>query len=177
MKKFFSWILPLGLAAAAGLLLGKYVIVPILSPKPAVSAFASAPNFTIQTLDNRSLSLADLRGKGVIINFWATWCPPCRAEIPAMVELQKQYSDKFTFVGIAVNDQEAKVKAFVEEKAINYPVAMDNGIANEYAKLIQGGIRGIPTSFAIDKNGNVIDVIVGMGDKAKFEEIIKKTIK
>lgn len=176
MKKLFSWIVPLGLAAGAGLLLGKYVVTPMLTPKPVASAFASAPNFTVQTIDGKTLSLADFKGKGVILNFWATWCPPCRAEIPAMIELQKEYGDRFTFIGIAVNDQEAKVKAFVLEKAMNYPVAMDNGVASEYSKLLQGGIQGIPTSFAIDKNGNVVDVIVGMGDKARFEEIIKKTI-
>lgn len=176
MKKPISWILPLGLAVGAGLLLSKYVVVPLLQPKPTAEAFSQAPLFTIQTIDGKTLSLSDLRGKGVIVNFWATWCPPCRAEIPEMIELQNKYRNQFTFIGIAINDQEEKVNAFVSQKAINYPVAMDNGLSALYGKLIQGGLRSIPTSFIIDKNGGIIDVIVGMADKAKFERAIQSAI-
>lgn len=176
MKKIFSLIVPLGFAAGLGLVLGKHVITPMLAPKLTATTLANAPNFAIQTIDGKNLSLSELKGKGVILNFWATWCPPCRAEIPAMIELQREYAEKFTFIGVAINDQEEKVRAFASEKSMNYPIAMDNGVASEYAKLIDGGIQGIPTSFAIDKNGNVIDVIVGMADKSRFEAMIKKTI-
>jgi thiol-disulfide isomerase/thioredoxin len=154
----------------------KVFVVPLLQPKPKAEAFSSAPLFTVQTLDGKTLSLSDLKGKGVILNFWATWCPPCRAEIPAMIELQKEYEGKFTFIGIALNDQEEKVRAYISEKGMNYPVAMDNGVANLYGKLIQGGLRSIPTSFVIDKNGNIIDVIVGMADKSKFRTAIQQTL-
>jgi peroxiredoxin len=92
-----------------------------------------------------------------------------------MIELQKEYEGKFTFIGIALNDQEEKVRAYVSEKGMNYPVAMDNGVAALYGKLIQGGLRSIPTSFVIDKNGNIIDVIVGMADKSKFRTAIQQT--
>lgn len=177
MKKPLSWAIPLALAAGAGLLLGKYVLTPMLLPKPTASAFASAPLFTVQTIDGKTLSLSDLKGKGVIVNFWATWCPPCRAEIPAMIELQRQYDAQFTFVGIAVSDQEDKVAAYVAQKGINYPIAMDSGLSNLYGKLIEGGLRSIPASFAIDKNGNVVDIVVGMADKSRFEEMIKKTLR
>ncbi len=176
MKKLLSWVLPLGLAVGAGLLLSKYVVVPLLQPKPTAEAFSQAQPFSIQTIDGKTLSLSDLKGKGVILNFWATWCPPCRAEIPAMIELQKEYEGKFTFIGIALNDQEEKVRAYISEKGMNYPVAMDNGVANLYGTLIQGGLRSIPTSFVIDKNGNIIDVIVGMADKAKFRTAIQHTL-
>ncbi len=175
MKKLLSWILPLGLAVGAGLLLSKYVVVPFLQPKPKAEAFSSAPLFTVQTIDGKTLSLSDLKGKGVILNFWATWCPPCRAEIPAMIELQKEYEGKFTFIGIALNDQEDKVRAFISEKGMNYPVAMNNGLATLYGKLIQGGLQSIPTSFVIDKHGNIIDVMVGMADKSKFRTAIQHT--
>ncbi len=176
MKKIISWILPLGFAVGAGLLLSKYVVIPLLQPKPTAEAFSQAPLFSIQTLDGNTLSLSDLKGKGVIVNFWATWCPPCRAEIPHMVELQTEYAGRFTFIGIAVSDQEDKVSAFVSQKGINYPVAMDNGLSQIYGKLIQGGLRSIPTSFVIDRNGNIIDVIVGMADKAKFERAIQLSL-
>jgi len=175
MKKLLSWIVPLGFAVGAGLLLSKYVVIPLLQPKPTVSAFSSAPLFSIQTIDGKTLSLSDLKGKGVIVNFWATWCPPCRAEIPDMIELQNEYASQFTFIGIALNDQEDKVRAFVSEKGMNYPVAMDNGLATLYGKLIQGGLQSIPTSFVIDKHGNIIDVMVGMADKSKFRTAIQHT--
>ena len=176
MKKLLSWIVPLGFAVGAGLLLSKYVVQPLLLPKPTAEAFSSAPLFSIQTIDGKTLSLSDLKGKGVIVNFWATWCPPCRAEIPDMIELQNEYASQFTFIGIALNDQEDKVRAFISEKGMNYPVAMDNGVATLYGKLIQGGLRSIPTSFVIDKNGNIIDVIVGMADKSKFRTAIQQTL-
>lgn len=176
MKKLLSWILPLGLAVGAGLLLSKYVVVPLLQPKPTAEAFAQAPLFSVQTIDGKTLSLSDLKGKGVIVNFWATWCPPCRAEIPEMIVLQKEYGEQFTFIGVAINDQEEKVKAFVAQKGLNYPVAMDNGLSALYGKLIQGGLQSVPTSFAIDKNGTIVDVIIGMADRAKFEAMIKKTL-
>jgi thiol-disulfide isomerase/thioredoxin len=176
MKKLLSWVLPLGLAVGAGLLLSKYVVVPLLQPKPTAEAFGQAPLFSVQTLDGKTLSLSDLKGKGVVVNFWATWCPPCRAEIPEMIELQNEYATQFTFIGIAINDQEEKVNAFISQKGVNYPVAMDNGLSVLYGKLIQGGLQSIPTSFAIDKNGNIVDVIVGMADKTKFKSMIQKTL-
>ncbi len=176
MKKIVSWILPLGFAVGAGLLLSKYVVVPLLQPKPTAEAFSQAPLFSIQTLDGKTLSLSDLKGKGVIVNFWATWCPPCRAEIPHMIDLQKEYEGRFTFIGVAINDQEEKVNAYVLQKGINYPVAMDNGLSTLYGKLIQGGLTSVPTSFVIDKNGNVIEVIVGMADKATFASAIQNSI-
>jgi thiol-disulfide isomerase/thioredoxin len=175
MKKLLSWIVPLGFAVGAGLLLSKYVVQPLLLPKPTAEAFSSAPLFSIQTIDGKTLSLSDLKGKGVIVNFWATRCPPCRAEIPDMIELQNEYASQFTFIGIALNDQEDKVRAFISEKGMNYPVAMDNGLSTLYGKLIQGGLQSIPTSFVIDKHGNIIDVMVGMADKSKFRTAIQHT--
>jgi Thiol-disulfide isomerase and thioredoxins len=175
MKKLLSWILPLGFAVGAGLLLSKYVVVPLLQPKPKAEAFSSAPLFTVQTLDGKTLSLSDLKGKGVILNFWATWCPPCRAEIPAMIELQKEYEGKFTFIGIALTTKKKKSEPTSPKKGMNYPVAMDNGLSTLYGKLIQGGLQSIPTSFVIDKHGNIIDVMVGMADKSKFRTAIQHT--
>lgn len=177
MKKIVSWVLPLALAVGAGLLLSRYVVVPLLQPKPTAEAFSQAPLFSIQTIDGKTLSLSDLKGKGVIVNFWATWCPPCRAEIPEMIELQNEYGSRFTFVGVAINDQEEKVNAFVSQKGINYPVSMDNGLSSLYGKLIQGGLESIPTSFVIDKHGKILDIIVGMADKAQFERAIQSAIR
>lgn len=137
---------------------------------------ALAPAFTLETTDGKKVSLSDFKGKGVIVNFWATWCPPCRAEIPAMIELQKEYADKFSFIGIAVNDKPEKVAAFVKEKGVNYPVVMGNEkVASDYGKFVEGGqIRGIPTSFIINRKGEIIGSFIGARDKDAFEVAIRK---
>ncbi|MFN3344387.1 MAG: TlpA family protein disulfide reductase [Chloroherpetonaceae bacterium] len=138
-----------------------------------------APDFSLTTIDGKSLNLYDYKGKGVIINFWATWCPPCRAEIPDMIELQKEYESKgFSFIGIAVGDEEEKVKAFVSAQKMNYPVAMGSReLAASYGKFTkEGAIRGIPTSFVINGKGEIVDYFIGARDKATFTEAIKKAI-
>jgi thiol-disulfide isomerase/thioredoxin len=137
-----------------------------------------APAFTLETVDGKKVSLSDFKGKGVIINFWATWCPPCRQEIPDMIELQKAYSGKFTFIGIAVNDKPENVAAYVKEKGINYPVAMGNEkVVVDYGKLLEGGqIRGIPTSFAINSKGEIVTAFVGARDKHAFESVIQRLV-
>ncbi len=138
-----------------------------------------APDFTLTTTDGKTLKLSDYKGKGVIVNFWATWCPPCRAEIPDMVELQKEYASKgFSFIGIAVGDEEEKVKAFVTAQKMNYPVAMGSReLAMSYGKFTkEGAIQGIPTSFVINGKGEIVEYFVGARDKAAFAEAIKKAI-
>ncbi|MFN3386285.1 MAG: TlpA family protein disulfide reductase [Candidatus Thermochlorobacter sp.] len=149
-----------------------------LSKPKTLAETALAPAFTLETTDGKKVSLSDFKGKGVIINFWATWCPPCRAEIPDMIELQKIYADKFSFIGIAVSDKPEKVAVFVKEKGINYPVVMGNEkVAADYGKFIEGGqIRGIPTSFVINRKGEIIDAFVGARDKATFESAIKRAL-
>jgi peroxiredoxin len=138
-----------------------------------------APAFALTSVDGKKLNLADYKGKAVIVNFWATWCPPCKAEIPDMVELQNQYGgDKFSFIGIAVNDKEDKVKAFIAEKKITYPVAMgDEQVMMAYQSLLPPNLRGgIPCTFVIDAKGNVAEFFVGIKGKTEFEEAIKKVM-
>jgi thiol-disulfide isomerase/thioredoxin len=137
-----------------------------------------APAFTLETVDGKKVSLSDFKGKGVIVNFWATWCPPCRKEIPDMIELQKAYAGKFSFIGIAVNDKLENVVAYVKEKGINYPVAMGNEkVVVDYGKLLEGGqICGIPTSFAINSKGEIVTAFVGARDKHAFESVIQRLV-
>jgi peroxiredoxin len=138
-----------------------------------------APDFTLTTTEGKTLKLSDYKRKGVIVNFWATWCPPCRAEIPDMVELQKEYEQKgFSFIGIAVSDEEEKVKAFVAAQKINYPIAMGTKeLAMSYGKFTdEGKITGIPTSFIINGKGEIVGHFVGGRDKATFAQAIKKAI-
>jgi cytochrome c biogenesis protein CcmG/thiol:disulfide interchange protein DsbE len=131
-----------------------------------------APDFTLKNTEGNNVSLADYKGKIILIDFWATWCPPCRKGIPDLVELQKQYKDDFVVIGISL-DREKTIKdvvPFVKEYKINYPVVYgDENVANKF-----GGIQAIPTSFIIDKNGNIVDKHVGLVDKSVYENKIKE---
>jgi len=129
-----------------------------------------APDFTLRDLDNKSVKLSDYRGKVVFVNFWATWCPPCRREIPAFIELVDQYGkDGFVVLGIAVDSREfAKVPGFVKQMGMNYPVLLDEtGVSNLY-----GGISSIPTTFVVNREGRVVYQVVGSRPKEVFEKVI-----
>ena len=118
------------------------------------------PGFTVTDLDGKTVSFADLRGKVVLVNFWATWCPPCRAEIPDLVALQEKYRDKLVVLGIS-EDEDATpqaVKAFGVERKVNYPIVMKTP---ELAKIFKG-VSALPTTFVIDPEGKIRQRHVGM---------------
>jgi cytochrome c biogenesis protein CcmG/thiol:disulfide interchange protein DsbE len=129
------------------------------SAKPNAPKLPLAANFQLKDINGKTVSLSDYKGKVVLVNFWATWCPPCRMEIPHFIELQNQYKDKgFIILGLAGDDEGAKVvKPFAEKMKINYPVLIqDEQVADNY-----GGIVGIPTSFLIDTKGQIIKKYIG----------------
>lgn len=130
-----------------------------------------APAFTLLDLNGNKVSLSDYKGKVVILDFWATWCPPCVREIPHFIELYKEHKDKgLSIVGISVDRQGVSVvKAFNQKYKINYQILMaDSQVTSTY-----GNIRGIPTTFVIDPAGNIQRMYVGYRDKAVFESDIK----
>ena len=135
---------------------------------------ATAPDFSLPTADGKTLKLSDYKGKAVIIDFWATWCPPCRKGIPDLIELQKKYGSKgLQIIGVSV-DQDTKkdVVPFIKDKGINYPVVYaDNSIIMKY-----GGIRAIPTSFVIDKQGRIVASYEGLISPLTYENHIKKIL-
>jgi peroxiredoxin len=131
----------------------------------------SAPSFTLQDLKGNQISLSDFKGKVVVLDFWATWCPPCVKEIPHFIELYKQYKDQgFAMVGISVDREGISVvKSFTRKYQINYPILMTDG----QVQKAYGGIPSIPTTFVIDSAGNIRRKYVGYRDKAVFEADIK----
>jgi len=137
-----------------------------------------APSFSGVTVDGKPFSSSSLKGKGYIVNFFATWCPPCRAEIPDMVAVQKAWQSKgFTFVGVAVNEKQPNVKSFMKQNGITYPVLMATpALIQAFNGYIDGGITGIPTSFVVDASGRLVAAIVGPRSKAQFEKIASMTV-
>ena len=130
-----------------------------------------APNFTLQDLSGNEVNLADFQGKVVLLDFWATWCPPCVQEIPHLVELYEEYKEQgFEMVGISVDrDGIDVVKSFVEQHQVNYPILMDDRSVTQF----YGGISSIPTTFLIDREGRIQKKYVGYRDKSVFEADIK----
>ena len=129
-----------------------------------------APDFSLTDLNGKPFKLSDHLGKVVILDFWATWCPPCKAEIPYFIELKAQYGDKDLVIMGAAMDDINRVKAFYKDHGMNYPVA----IANQDMGSAYGGIQGIPTTFVIDKEGYVREKFVGYRPKNVFEEVYLK---
>jgi thiol-disulfide isomerase/thioredoxin len=129
-----------------------------------------APAFQLNDLEGKPLSLAEAKGKIVLLNFWATWCGPCRAEVPDLVDLQKRYADKLQIIALATDEDDAdEVRRFVLKSGINYRVAMiSDEVRRDY-----GGIAALPTSFVIDAQGRIVQKHVGLNDPTIYEMEVK----
>jgi thiol-disulfide isomerase/thioredoxin len=134
-----------------------------------------APNFSLSSQNGKVIELAKLKGKIVLLNFWATWCPPCRAEIPDFIDVYSTYKSKgFEIVGIALDEEGwDKVAPFMKEAKINYPIVLGSrDITQAY-----GGIDGIPTTFIVDRDGNIVGQQVGILTKSALIKVLKKYLK
>jgi thiol-disulfide isomerase/thioredoxin len=128
-----------------------------------------APDFKLTSLDGKPLTIAALPGKVIILNFWATWCGPCRAEIPDLIALQDRYKGRLQIIGLNVDDEEADIQQYVQEMGINYPVAM----TSNDVRIQFGGIPALPTSFVLDTEGRVVQKHVGLWNPAVYETEIR----
>lgn len=133
------------------------------SKSPAESSAeinAAAPDFTLRDLSGRYISLSDYKGRVVLLEFWATWCSPCKASVPALIELHKKYEQQgFIVVGVSMDtdsDSPEKVRQFSASNNINYPVLVGNERTPKLYNVIS-----IPTSFLIGKDGNIVDIYKG----------------
>ena len=125
-----------------------------------------APDLKAKDLDGKELSLEAYKGKVVLLNFWATWCGPCRAEIPSLIRIQEAYKDRLQIIGMDVDDDdEERLRAFVKNQGINYPVAM----TSVPVRLAYGGIAALPTVFVINRDGKVVQKHVGLFNPALYE--------
>jgi peroxiredoxin len=135
---------------------------------------APAPDFTLPTIDGKPMKLSDLRGKAVLLNFWATWCGPCKVEIPWFTELQQQYgSQGLVIVGVSMDDDPKKdVPKFAQEMKIDYPILVGNeSVADQY-----GGVEGLPVTFYIGRDGKIVKKVVGLVSHSEIEDGIKEAL-
>jgi len=153
---------------AVALSLGMLVFLGIqwLQPKPSIPEIA--PDFTVKTIDGDSITLSDLRGKPVVLNFWATWCGPCRSEIPAFSRFSKAHPE-VPVLGLSVDQgPSAKVKRTVREWGIHYPVAIISGaLQNTY------DISTLPTTVIVDADGKVQNIHVGTMSERQLARAIR----
>ena len=135
---------------------------------------AMAPDFTLTTLDGKKVKLSDYRGKAVLLNFWATWCGPCKVEIPWFMDLEKQYAPQgLVILGVAMDDDgKPTVTKFAQEMKIDYTVLLGNdNVADQY-----GGVEGLPTSFYVDRSGKIVKVVAGLVSHSEIEDGIKEAL-
>jgi peroxiredoxin len=135
----------------------------------------TAPDFTLKTVDGKSVKLFDLRGKAVLLNFWATWCEPCKVEIPWFVDLQKQYGDKgLEIVGVAMDDNASpqKIEQFAKQLGVNYTILIGNDAVGD----LYGGIENLPTTYYVGRDGKIVQRVVGLVGRKDTEEHIKTTL-
>ena len=133
-----------------------------------------APDFALTSLDGKVVKLSDYRGKAILLNFWATWCSPCKVEMPWFVDLQKKYgNDGLVVLGIAMDDTEAdKIAKFASEMGVNYPVLLGTDkVSEEY-----GNVEYLPTSFYIDRQGRIVGKGTGLLGRAEVEENVQKAL-
>ena len=156
-------------------------IVFVLSMSTASIGATKAQDFKLDDLDGNTISLEALKGKVVLLNFWTTWCPPCRAEIPYFIKFQEKFKDQdFAVIGISLDRKSAsEVKKFVNDNNINYPIMMGNGTVTKiYQNYIDSSMRdSIPFTFIIDREGNIAKTYVGSRDEKVFERDILEVLK
>ena len=141
---------------------------------PATGAPAAA--WKLPDVNGKTVSSADFKGKVVVLDFWATWCPPCRAEIPGFIDLQNQYGkDGVAIIGASVDgkDEIAAIKKFVDKFGVNYPVVL----ADDDTVRAFGGVDALPTTFIIDREGRIVSRHLGFTEKAELEREIKMLLR
>lgn len=143
------------------------------SKSVALETGERAPEFTLQDMDGNNVNLSDFKGDAVILNFFASWCPPCRQEVPDFVELQNKYGPEgFSIIGISLVSAE-DTKSFAKKMGVNYPMLIDDSVVS----AVYGPIRSIPTTYILDRDHKIVKMYIGGKPKEVFENDIKALLK
>ena len=139
----------------------------------AVAQHSEAPDFSLPQLNGQPLQLSAYRGKVVLLDFWATWCTPCREETPHLVELQSKYRDQgLQVIGVSMDDSPDPVRDFYQQFKMNYPVVMGNAeIGERY-----GGVLGLPIAFVLDRNGRIYAKHIGATEASVLEQDVRSLL-
>ncbi len=134
-------------------------------------------NFTLKDANGKDFTLASLKGKVIVLDFWATWCPPCKVEVPWFVEFQTKYASRgFTVVGVSVDDAPEALRSFAEKFKMNYPVLVGDGRDDIKGPKAYGPMWGLPKTFVIGRDGKICKTHVGFSQKETLEQQIKSLL-
>jgi len=134
---------------------------------------AAARDFALPLLSGQTLVLQDLRGQVVMLDFWSSWCPPCREEAPVLARAHERYRDKgIAFLGVAIWDTEDEVRRFIERNGVRYP----NGLDTRGAIAIEYGVKGIPEKFFVDRQGNLVRKFVGPVTEERLNAVLDELL-
>ncbi len=152
------------------------LLLLVAAPLQAKNANGPAPDFTLKTMDGRNMKLSELAGNVVMINFWASWCAPCRVEMPKLNDLYNKYKDLgFVLLGVNVEQQEKPPRNFLQKRPVDFPILLDKG--NDVSKLYH--VIAMPTTVLVDRSGNMRYIHQGYkeGDEKKYKKMIKKLLR
>ena len=158
------------------LFLGVVISCVSITPVGAVSVSGPAPDFTLKSLDGKNLKLSEMRGKVVLINFWASWCGPCRQEMPLLNSLHNKYEPLgFTVIGVNVEERTENARDFIKNTPVDFPILLDN--ENRVSKLYK--VVAMPTTVVVDRDGNMRFLHHGYipGDEFEYRKMVKKLIR
>jgi thiol-disulfide isomerase/thioredoxin len=167
-------LIVVALVVTLGIYVGYHKARANRASAPHLTQSSPAPDFSLQSLDGKTTRLSDFRGKAVLLNFWATWCGPCKIEMPWFVDLQKEYGAQgLQIVGVAMDDASKEdIAKFAKDMGVNYPILLGKeAVGDEY-----GGVPALPESFLIARDGKIVDKIIGLRGKAEIEDAVKKAL-
>lgn len=147
---------------------------PVVLGADSSEALEAAPDFRLPRLNGETLRLSDYRGQVVLLNFWATWCPPCRAEVPDLIELQRELGpDGLEVIGVSLDEEGFEaVRPFAEQHGITYPLVVDDGsVAAEY-----GSLYALPTTLVIDKQGRIARRVIGLFPTEEMRPVLEELL-
>ncbi len=172
MKKILLFIIAMGIAGSSGFAMHRYLNQHKDLSNPIIGQLRH--EFAAPDLDGEFQNITQWDGKLIFLNFWATWCPPCKKEIPAFIELQQAYGDQgFQIVGLAIDDSDA-VKQYAEKMGMNYPTMVVQQAGIELAKRYGNPAGVLPYTVIINRNGEISNTITGELSKIRAEEMLKE---